>query len=124
MASDLALKNHKQRAKANASYRQTLLKAIAPLNPTINGDQNRVLPHVINVSFPGLDSEAVMVALKKLVAISNGSACTSHKYEPSHVLGAMGLSKEVIQGALRFSWCHTTEKVDWKKIVTTIKSIQ
>jgi cysteine desulfurase len=65
-----------------------------------------------------------MVALKKLVAISNGSACTSHKYEPSHVLSAMGLSKDVVQGALRFSWCHTTEKVDWKKIVSTIKSIQ
>jgi len=124
MAADLAIKNHTQRAKANASYREKLLTAIASLNPTINGDQNRVLPHVINVSFPGLDSEAVMVALKKLVAISNGSACTSHKYEPSHVLSAMGLSKDVVQGALRFSCCHTTEKVDWKKIVSTIKSIQ
>lgn len=82
-----------------------------------------VLPHVLNISFKGLDSEAVMVALKEKVAISNGSACTSQSYEPSHVLKAMNLSDEVIEGALRISWCHLTDQIDWKETVSIIQRL-
>ena len=49
-----------------------------------------------------------MVALKDEVAISNGSACTSASYNPSHVLKAMGLPDDEIAGAIRLSWCHMT----------------
>ena len=70
----------------------------------------------MNLSFPGLDSEAVMIALKDEVAISNGSACTSVSYNPSHMLKAMGLPDDEIMGALRFSWCHMTPEVDWERI--------
>ena len=45
---------------------------------------------VLSLSFPGLDSEAVMVTLKDLVAISNGSACTSQRYEPGAPQGFLG----------------------------------
>ena len=58
---------------------------------------------VMNIAIPGPDSEAVMLALKDLVAISNGSACTSQNYTASHVLTAMGLSEDHIKGALRLS---------------------
>ena len=44
------------------------------------------LPHVLNVSFPGVDSEAFMMATRDTIAVSNGSACTSASYKPSHVL--------------------------------------
>lgn len=123
LAAELALKNHSKREKACRAFRDRALKALNPLSPLINGEQSRTLPHVLNLSFPGLDSEAVMVALKDVVAISNGSACTSHSYQPSHVLKAMGLPNEQIEGAIRMSWCHMTDELDWGRIAKIIKSL-
>ena len=116
-AAELALKNADQRTAKCKSFRQQALNAIAPLDPVFNGDQNRTLPHVLNISFPGLDSEAVIVALKNHIAVSNGSACTSQSYDPSHVLESMELEKEIIQSAIRISWCHMTDEVDWGTVV-------
>ncbi len=116
-AAELALKNAEQRTAKCKSFRQQALNAIAPLEPVFNGDQNRTLPHVLNISFPGLDSEAVIVSLKNHIAISNGSACTSQSYDPSHVLKSMELEKEIIQSAIRISWCHMTDEVDWGTVV-------
>ena len=65
-----------------------------------------------------------MVSLKDLVAISNGSACTSSSYTPSHVLKAMGLDEDEINGAVRISWCHLTPVVEWKGLADRIKSLQ
>ena len=55
------------------------------------GISRRMQSHVLNVSFPGVDSEALMLALRDEIAISNGSACSSAGYSTSHVLRAMGL---------------------------------
>jgi len=122
-AAELAQKNYQERKALCLSYRKTILEALQPLNPILNGDPDRTLPHVLNISFSGLDSEAVMVTLKDQIAISNGSACTSQSYEPSHVLKAMNLSDEVIEGALRISWCHMTEQADWNEIVKSIQKL-
>lgn len=73
---------------------------------------------------PGIDSEAMIVALKDLVAISNGSACTSASYSPSHVMLAMGQGEDEANEALRFSWCHLTPDVDWDEVVTRIKGLR
>jgi cysteine desulfurase len=123
VAADLAVAHADERARKCSETRAAMLVAIADLEPVLHGDQARVLPHVVNLSFPGLDSEAVMLALKDYVAISNGSACTSSSYEPSHVLKAMGLSDDEIQGALRISWCHMTDDVDWDGVVRAIKRL-
>lgn len=123
-AAELALKNHSKREKACRAFRDRAMNALASLSPLINGEQSRTLSNVLNLSFPGLDSEAVMVALKDLVAISNGSACTSHSYQPSHVLKAMGLSNEQIEGAIRISWCHLTEDPDWRRFARIINSLK
>jgi cysteine desulfurase len=123
MAAEFALKESEERYKICYAYRKKVVKVLEPLNPVYNGDQNGTLPHVINVSFKGLDSEAIMVALKNIVAISNGSACTSQSYKPSHVLKAMGLTDEIIKGAIRISWCHMTEHPDWDKVVKIIKKL-
>jgi cysteine desulfurase len=79
--------------------------------------------HVLNLAFPGLDSEALMVALKNLVAISNGSACTSSSYAPSHVLKAMGMSDGEANGCVRISWCHLTPQVDWGAVATRVRTL-
>jgi cysteine desulfurase len=123
LAAEMALRRHSEHEKTCRAFRGRALTALSPLSPILNGDQSRTLPHVLNLSFPGLDSEAVMVALKDLVAISNGSACTSHSYQPSHVLKAMGLPDEQIEGAIRISWCHMTEEPDWGGIAKVIKSL-
>ena len=70
----------------------------------LNGDPERTVATTLNVSIPGVDSEAAIVALKDVVALSIGSACTSQSYEPSHVLLAAGLPRDRIEGALRLSW--------------------
>jgi len=123
LAAELGFNKAEERKATCYKYRDEVLNALGPLSPIINIELSRSLPNVLNLSFPGLDSEAVIVALKNMIAISNGSACTSSSYEPSHVLKAMGLSEDTIRGALRISWCHMTEHVDWKLIVKTIKSL-
>lgn len=123
LAAELALENAEVRAAICNDFRRDVIKVISPLDPAFNGDQARTLPHTLNISFPGLDSEALMVALKNEVAISNGSACTSQSYQPSHVLQAMGLPTTRIQGAIRLSWCHMTEEVDWRGVATIVKRL-
>ena len=70
----------------------------------INGDVECSIPNTINISFNGVNSEALMLATKQYCSISNGSACNSHSYKPSHVLTAMGLDTDRIESAVRISW--------------------
>ena len=123
-AAESGLRDSKARAAKCQELREHMLEAFAPLEPRLNGDLQHMLPHVLNLSFPGLDSEAVMLALKDLVAVSNGSACTSARYSPSHVLAAMGLDDEAIQGAVRFSWCHMTAEPELSRVVEAIRSLR
>jgi hypothetical protein len=84
------------------------------------GDPSRTQPHVVNVSFPGVDSEALMLALREDLAISNGAACTSASYAPSHVLKAMGLGEDIIASAVRISWGPGVTVVPAESIVAVV----
>jgi cysteine desulfurase len=120
VAAELCKKNHKQRNLTNAALRKNLFLALEGLNYEINGAESLSLPNSVNLSFPGINSEALMLAFKGVIAISNGSACTSQSYEPSHVLTAMGLPEDRINSSIRVSWCHMTPEPDWaiiKKII-------
>ena len=79
----------------------------------MNGDAEHRLPNTVNVSFAGVDGAALLVGLEE-VAVASGSACTSADPRPSHVLMAMGRSKELANASIRFSLGHgnTTEEVD------------
>lgn len=120
-AAELAEKNCESRKQQCQAIKDEALKHLLPLRPKVNGAH--AVPHTLNISFPGVDSEAVMLVLKDLVAISNGSACTSKNYEPSHVLKAMGNTDSEAQEALRFSWCHMTAMPDWREIADRIKGM-
>ena len=123
-ASAVAITDATKRAARCAAIRERALAALETLGARIHGDPTQSLPHVVNFSVDGVDSEAVMVALKNLVAVSNGSACTSQSYTPSHVLKAMALPPDAITGAVRMSWCHMTPAVDWESIVNSIESLR
>lgn len=123
LAAELAAAEAAQRSAACRSLRDKLFDALAPLSPTFNGDPSRSVPHILNVSFPGLDGETVMEALSGVVAISNGSACTSGAMTCSHVLGAMGLPADQALGATRWSWSHMTAEPDWDAIRRSLSAI-
>jgi cysteine desulfurase len=119
-AAEIAVRDCALRQTICRDIRRQALDALMPLDPRLTGDQSLVMNHVLNLAFPGLDSEALMVALKDLVAISNGSACTSSSYSPSHVLKAMGMSDDEANGCVRLSWCHLTPAVDWEAVAGRI----
>ena len=123
-AAEIAVRDNVSRRETCRQMRQQALSAMAPLDPKLTGDQKLAADHVLNLAFPGLDSEALMVALKDLVAISNGSACTSSSYTPSHVLRAMGMNEDEANACVRISWCHLTPEVDWDGVAKRIQSLQ
>ena len=90
--------------KNNIAIKEAIIEQLSGLDYSINGEQAFCLPHVLNISFHGVDSEALMLALRESYAISNGSACTSQNYQASYVLKAMGLPDENISNAVRISW--------------------
>ena len=103
-AAELAGAEHRERRECAARAKRLFLMALREVEHEINGDVERSQTHVVNVSFRGVDSEALMLELRDVVAVSNGSACTSSQYAPSHVLLAMGIDEGLIESALRISW--------------------
>ena len=81
----------------------------------VNGSKEHRLPQVTNISFGGVDGEALLAGLGKDIALSSGSACTSASMEPSYVLKALGLDDELAHSSLRLGlgrWT-TAEEVDF-----------
>ena len=124
VAAQNAVKDNEKRKLHCGRLKDAALKAFAPLSPRLHGRLDETMEHVLNLSFPGIDSEALMVSLKDLVAISNGSACTSSSYTPSHVIKAMGYNDDDANEAIRLSWCHLTQEVNWEAIAERIKSLR
>jgi cysteine desulfurase len=123
-AAELAVSERDDRARRCRAFRDAFLAAFAGLDAHLHGDVDRCLPHVVNLSIPGVDSEAALVALKDVAAVSNGSACTSHSYQPSHVLVAMGLPDDAVQGALRFSWWHDADSTALPEIAARLAALK
>ena len=121
LAAELALEEWPRRDKCCRAFRKRLMEGLAPLRPVINGDPEQSLPNIMNLSIPGVDAETAIEAWSELAAISDGAACTSASYTCSHVLSAMRLSEERIAGALRFSWCHSSEMPDLAAMVAALR---
>lgn len=81
----------------------------------VNGSRERRLPQVTNISFGGVDGDALLAGLGKNVALSSGSACTSASMEPSYVLKALGVEDELAHASLRIGLGRftTAEEVDF-----------
>jgi cysteine desulfurase len=124
MAAELAGKEYLQRREAAAQVKERFLRDLAAVEYRINGDPARTQTHVVNVSFPGVDSEALMMAVREETAISNGAACTSASYSPSHVLAAMGLSDEEMASAIRVSWGVGVSDIPTEPMRTAVRGFR
>jgi len=114
-AADIAMRTMNEYVPSMQSLRdrlhESLLKSLPNLR--LNGHPKKRLPNTLNVSVPGIDSEALLASTPELAA-STGSACHADRRGPSSVLTAMGVPKETALGALRLSlgkW-STEKEVD------------
>ncbi|WP_075982409.1 cysteine desulfurase family protein [Bacillus massilinigeriensis] len=103
-----------KREKLYVEYKKVMIDTLKKfqINFTINGLIENSLPHVLNLSFPGTDVEAMLVNLDLAgIAVSSGSACTAGSIDPSHVLVAMfGKESERLRNSIRFSFGFTNTK--------------
>lgn len=76
----------------------------------LNGDVQHRLPHITNLSVEGVDSERLLLHLSSKLALGSGSACSSITREPSHVLRAMGIEGDLLNGSIRISRGRFTTK--------------
>lgn len=90
-------------------------------NVKINGEGEKS-PYILNVSFPGIKAEILLHALENHgIYVSTGSACSTNKPMPSPVLTAMGLKREEIMGAVRFSLSEDITEEDIDKTILAVK---
>lgn len=88
----------------------------------INGCEEFASKYVLNVSFLGIKGEILLHTLENYgIYVSTGSACSSHRPEPSHVLTAMGLTSRETDGAIRFSFDNNITVEDIQKTVEILK---
>lgn len=106
-AAALAMKERDERFAQYTNYRDTMKKIWDEENIHYleNGSNEYFLPHILNVSFPGVKTEVLLVNLDIAgIAASSGSACTAGSHEPSHVLATMFGEDERTKSSVRFSF--------------------
>jgi cysteine desulfurase len=108
LAAELAENELPQRRAVCLEIRQQVMSALKPLQPVIHSARDLALPHVLNISVPGMDGDEVVETLAGIAAVSTGSACTTVCATASHVLAAMGVLQPELDGAFRISWSHRT----------------
>lgn len=105
-AAEIALRSCAPNAEHVRKLRDQLEAGLLQSCPDsrVNGQRQDRLPNTLNISFKYLEGESVLVLLDQQgICASTGSACTAGSSEPSHVLRAMGVPAEWLQGAVRFS---------------------
>ncbi len=90
----------------------------------VNGLEEKTAPHILSVSFTGVDAEMMLIRLNaEGIAVSLGSACTSTSIEPSHVLTAMGVPRGQIESTLRISLGMPTTQEQINMLLNAIARI-
>ena len=106
--------------------RDTFLAALRQRIPSmvLNGHPAERLPNNINLSFPGLDAETLLLTLDRAgISASSGSACTSGSIEPSHILTAMGLPDDRVNSAIRLTLGRDTTRAEVDRAVDILAGI-
>jgi cysteine desulfurase len=121
LAFELASKFSSVETARVAQLQQRLWHGLASLGGVLrNGSITRSVPHLLNVSFEGVEGESLLAAIRPHVAVSTGSACTSALAEPSYVLRALGRSERLSESSLRFGLGRTTTAEDIDAAIATL----
>ena len=121
LAFELARMAPPSEAERIGALRERLWRGLASLGGTFrNGDAQRSVPHVLNVSFEGVEGESLLAAVRDRLAVSTGSACTSALQEPSYVLRALGRDDILSESSLRFGLGRTTSENDIDTAVAVV----
>ena len=121
-----ALTDAQENMQKNTEYitglRNALRKGLDAIDgASFNGSREHCLPGTINYSFAGVNGEALLSLLSNEgICCSSGSACSAGSIDPSHVLLALGLSKEMAQSALRFSLCEYNSMEEVETIIAKV----
>ena len=111
------------------SLRDRLLLRLTSELPDVrvNGSIVDRLPNNLNVSFAGIDSEALLMGMPE-IALSTGSACTSAMVEPSYVLRAIGVPDDLARGSVRFGLGRSTTEEDIEyvadRVIATVQALR
>lgn len=111
--------DYKKIAQIRDSLEAQLLKIP---NASLNGDSRSRIYNTTNICFQGQDAN-VLIGRMKVIAVSNGSACSSAVVEPSHVLKAMGLNDEDAFASLRFSLGKYNTIEDIENVCSSLKKL-
>lgn len=132
-AAELAVLSMDERIKHETDIRNHMIQRILSEIPysRLNGHRSNRLPNNVNISFQFVEGETVLIMLDMAgICASAGSACTSGSVDPSHVLTAIGLPKEISHGAVRLTlgYENTMEEADevvdnLKRIVTNLRNM-
>jgi cysteine desulfurase len=90
----------------------------------IHSEQVDRAPHILSTSVPGTDGQALLMHLDLAgIAVSGGSACTTGSVDPSHVLAALGVPRDLAQGTVRFSLGHDTTPPHIERVIAIFPTI-
>ncbi len=125
-AAELALKDLKEGSTQVGNLRDHLQDSLLTACPgaRLNGRRDQRLPNTLNISFRYLEGESILVLLDQHgICASTGSACTAGSAEPSHVLRAMRVPADWVQGAVRFSLSRLNSYDEVQRVNETVPSI-
>ena len=125
-AAKLAYANMEENCQKEQELRDYLLERITSeiSGVKVNGDRINRLSNNVNVSFQGIDREMLLILLdQKHIAASGGSACTADSLKPSHVLQAMGVPEDSINGTLRLTVSIDNTKKEMDYVVDNLVTI-
>jgi len=113
-------------AAAVTTLRDNFIKALSAAIPDayINGGSSQRLPGIVNVTFPGTQSDTLLLLLDNAhVSASTGSACSAGVHEASHVLLAMGHTETTAQSSLRFSFGSASTQADVEFVMSVLPDV-
>jgi len=129
-ACSIAQKEMSKNAESIGALRDYLETELLKIDGTsVNGNIENRLYNTSNILFRGADSDAVIMGLNNtdndlpIIAVSNGSACTSSSIEPSHVLTAMGLDETAAFNCIRFSVGKFNTKEEIDIVIDSVKDV-
>ena len=125
-AAEVAAKEVYGESERLLPLREKLLDGIRDIVPdvVVNGRLENRVAHNLNVCIPGAEGETLLLLLDQAgIACSSGSACQSGALDPSHVLLAIGVARDLAEGSLRFSMGRTTTVSDFDAVLAALPDV-